>query len=87
MNLLEEAKKLLDRGKPLVEGALEDFLKRHVKDFLFSGEFEIRRGLGVDEEMGSREYRKVMLDAYESYTKPEEPKGEEHGNGRAGEGS
>ena len=55
MNLVEEAKKLLDKGKPMVEGALEDFLKKHVKDFLFSGEFEIRKGLGVDEEMGSRE--------------------------------
>ena len=76
MNLVEEAKKLLDKGKPMVEGALEDFLKKHVKDFLFSGEFEIRKGLGVDEEMGSREYRRVMLAAYEAYITPEKPKGE-----------
>lgn len=67
MNIVEEAKKLFDMGKPVAEKALADFLKRHVESFLFQEEFDIRKGLGVDEELGSREYRKVLMDAYDNH--------------------
>ena len=69
MQILEEAKKLLEMGKPLAEKAMADFLRKHVQDFLYSGEFEIRKGLGVDEEMGSREYRETLMSSYDAHVK------------------
>lgn len=67
MNLLEEAKKLFDKGKPLVEGAVSDFVRRQVKDFFSNQEFEIRKQLGIDQSTSSKAFRRILMDLYDEY--------------------
>lgn len=82
MNLfqLEEAKKIFDKGKPLVEKAVAGFTRDRVKSFITTAEFEIRKAFGISDDISSKNFRKKFMEIYdEQNTKEEEDEEGEEG--------
>lgn len=77
MSLLEEVKRVFDKGKPLVEEAFSGFTRSQVKSFITTAEFEIRKAFGISDDISSKDFRKKFMEIYDEQNAEEEEAREE----------
>jgi hypothetical protein len=69
MNVVQEIQKLIERGRPLVEDALEKMHRDRVRQFVVASQFDIRKNFKLPDTLSSKDFVSNFMAIYDEYAK------------------